>query len=104
MAKVSNANSKKATDKNSNREKALPENNSANTGFIFGLISIIAWILPLIGYPITICGIVFSVKGFKSKTAKTKAIIGLVLSILFLLVTLGNSILGVIQALQPTAF
>lgn len=69
---------------------------SANTGFILGLISIIAWFIPLFGYPVTICGIVNSAKGLKSNEAKTKAIIGLVLSIIFLIVTLINSILGVI--------
>lgn len=69
----------------------------ANTGFTLGLISIIAWILPLAGYPVTICGIVFSSKGLKSTANKTKALIGLVLSIIFLLATLTNSALGVLQ-------
>lgn len=71
-------------------------------GFILGLVSLVAWILPLAGYPVTICGIIFSAKHLKqtNKTAKTLAIIGLVLSILFLLVTLFNSFLGVIIALS----
>jgi len=70
-------------------------------GFILSLVSIIAWLLPLVGYPVTICGIIFSARHIrhKNKTAKTLGIIGLVLSILFLLLTLGNSILGVIIAL-----
>lgn len=69
---------------------------SANTGFILGLISIIAWFIPLFGYPVTICGIVNSSKGLKANEGKTKAIIGLVLSIIFLIVTIINSILGAI--------
>lgn len=68
---------------------------SAITGFVLGLVSILAWFLPLFGYPVTICGIVFSVKGIKSDK-KAMAIIGLVLSIIFLIVTLFNSILGVL--------
>lgn len=70
----------------------------ANTGFILGLISIIAWFIPLFGYPVTICGIVYSTKGLKSVNSKSKAVVGLVLSIIFLIVTLINSILGAIMS------
>lgn len=79
-------------------------NNSSNAdkkatkgmiGFILGLVSIIAWYIPLIGYPVTVCGIIFSSLGMNSKN-KGKAVAGLVLSIIFLIVTLINSILGAI--------
>lgn len=72
---------------------------NATIGFILGLISIVAWLLPLCGYPVTICGIVFSSKGFSSTTNKNKAIAGLTLSIIFLLATLANSVLGVLMNL-----
>ena len=52
-----------------------------------------AWFIPLIGYPVTICGIVFSAEGLKSNK-KNLAIAGLILSILFLVVTIINSFLG----------
>lgn len=68
----------------------------ANLGFILGLISIVAWFIPLFGYPVSICGIVFSSKGLKSTLSKGKATAGLILSIVFLIFTLINSILGVI--------
>ncbi len=71
---------------------------NANTGFILGLVSIIAWFIPLFGYPVTICGIVFSSKGLSSKNNHGKAIAGLILSIIFLIVTLINSIAGAIMA------
>lgn len=79
-------------------------NNSSNTdkkatkgmiGFILGLVSIIAWYIPLVGYPVTVCGIIFSALGMNSKN-KGKAVAGLVLSIIFLVVTIINSILGAI--------
>lgn len=73
---------------------------NAAVGLILGLISIVAWLLPLFGYPVTICGIVFSSKGLKSNTNKGKAIAGLVLSIVFLIVTLLNSLLGVLMMLD----
>ncbi len=70
---------------------------NATTGMILGLCSIIAWFIPLFGYPVTICGIVFSSKGLGSKN-NGQAVAGLVLSIVFLIVTLINSILGALMA------
>ncbi len=73
-------------------------NNSGNTaalvGFILGLCSIIAWFIPLFGYPVTIVGIIFSVLGLKSNIRKGMATVGLVLSIIFLVITLINSLAG----------
>jgi len=78
----------------------IPEENktdkNAMAGFILGLVSIIAWFIPLFGYPVTICGIIFSAKGLSSSLNKSKATAGLILSIIFLIITLINSILGVI--------
>lgn len=69
---------------------------NAVIGFILGLISIVAWLIPLFGYPVSICGIIFSAKGLKSATNKGKAITGLVLSIVFLVFTFFNSMLGLL--------
>lgn len=69
---------------------------NAVIGFILGLISIAAWLIPLFGYPVSICGIIFSAKGLKSTSNKGKAIAGLVLSIVFLFFTLCNSLVGVL--------
>ena len=67
---------------NSNVNKS---DKSSLVGFILGLVSIAAWIIPLFGYPVTICGIIFSAKGLKSINGKGKAIAGLILSITFLI-------------------
>lgn len=77
---------------------------SATAGFVLGLVSIIAWFIPLFGYPISICGIVFSAKGLKSKTNKGKAIAGLVLSIVFLVFTFINSMAGLFIGLNNTYY
>ena len=80
-------------------------NNASNTdkrktqamiGFILGLVSIIAWFIPLFGFPVTICGIVFSALGMKSPANKGKAVAGLTLSIIFLVVTFINSVAGAV--------
>ena len=72
---------------------------AATTSLILGLVSIISWIFPLIGYATTICGIIFGAMGLKS-SKKSLALTGLILSIIFLLATLTNSILGVILQLK----
>ncbi len=86
--KILNGTSKNEINNDSKSTKAM-------TGFVLGLISIIAWIIPLIGYPITILGIIFSALGLNSKN-KGKAIAGLILSIIFLILTFINSALGAI--------
>lgn len=75
-----------------NEDKASSQ---AMIGFILGLCSIVAWFLPIIGYPVNITGIVFSSKGMKSAN-RGKAIAGLTLSILFLIFTIINSLIGAI--------
>jgi len=70
---------------------------NAVVGFILGLVSIIAWLIPLFGYPVSICGIIFSAKGLKSQTNKGKAITGLVLSIVFLVFSFINSMVGLLM-------
>lgn len=76
--------------------KQNPLEKNAMIGFILGLCSTAAWLLPLLGYPVAVCGIVFSAKGLKPNKNKGKAIAGLTLSIIFLVLTLINSALGVV--------
>lgn len=73
---------------------------NASAGFILGLISIVAWLIPLFGYPVSICGIIFSSKGLKSQSNKSKAVAGLILSIIFLVFTFFNSLIGFFMGLE----
>lgn len=68
-------------------------NGHALASLILGLISIIAWIIPLFGIPIAIIGIIMGVMGRKS-SKKGMATAGLVLSIIFLLASIANAGLG----------
>lgn len=79
-----------------NKHEENKSDKQAVAGFILGLVSIMAWFIPLFGYPVTICGIIFSAKGLGSSLNKGKATAGLILSIIFLIITLINSILGVL--------
>ncbi|MCD8500451.1 MAG: DUF4190 domain-containing protein [Bacillaceae bacterium] len=69
----------------------------ATASLVLGLVGIIAWFIPLFGYPVTITGLVLGVKGLKSKN-RGMAIAGVTLSIIFLVITIINSIIGAIIA------
>lgn len=81
-------------------KQEVPVNNSSNgvAGFVLGIISIFAWLLPLIGYPVSIVGLVLSVKARKT-TPNGLATAGMVLSIIGLCLTAINSFLGVLLSL-----
>lgn len=67
-----------------------PNEKAAKTGFVLGLVGIVAWLIPIVGLPVTIIGIVKSSNGLDSP-ARGKAVAGLVLSIVFLLLTIVNA-------------
>lgn len=78
----------------------MKEKKYAQIGMILGLVSIVTWLLPLVGYPTTILAIIFSSKGLNDDANKGKAITGLVLGIIFLILTLINSIVGAVLAIN----
>ena len=57
------------------------QNNKAIAGLVLGITSLLAWLLPLLGYPVSIVGIIMGALGKKSEK-KNIAIVGLVLSII----------------------
>lgn len=65
----------------------------AIAGFILGLLSLLAWCIPLFGLPITVVGLVLSIKGRKSEYSGL-AIAGIVLNAIGLALTLVNGALG----------
>lgn len=71
----------------------------AIAGFILGLLAMLAWCIPLIGLPVTVAGLVLSVKGRRSGQASL-AIAGMVLNGIALGLTLGNAALGAYLAVS----
>ena len=71
----------------------------AKAGFILGLISIVAWLVPLFGVPVTIVGLVLSILGVKS-SRKKMAIAGIILSAIFLIATIINAVIGAMYGAQ----
>lgn len=67
---------------------------------IFGGLGLIAWYIPLFGYPIGVLGIVFGSKAIKTKSFKAIGIIALILGILCIVASAINSILGMMMMLE----
>jgi predicted Zn finger-like uncharacterized protein len=67
---------------------------AATASLVLGLIAIIAWCCPLIGFPVTVAGLICGCIGLKSQNNKGAAIAGLILNGLFLVATIANSALG----------
>jgi len=55
--------------------------------FVLGFVSIVTWIVPLLGFASTITGIVMGVLGRKTQN-KNKALVGIIMNCVFLLMTL----------------
>lgn len=74
------------------------KNGKATKGLILGIIGLIAWFIPLFGAPITIIGLIFSIKGLKS-LKRGAAIAGIVLSSIGLFATIVNASIGAYQGI-----
>ncbi len=71
-----------------------PKNDGkAIASFVLGIIGLVAWLIPLLGFPISIVGLVLASLSL-NKGQKGKAVVGLVLCILGLVATLINSVIG----------
>lgn len=60
---------------------------------VLGILGMLAWLLPIIGLPVTITGLVLGIRSMNS-TNKGMAIAGLTLSIIGLVLTIINASIG----------
>ncbi|HVT10669.1 MAG TPA: hypothetical protein VHE55_00250 [Fimbriimonadaceae bacterium] len=73
---------------------AAQASGQATAALVLGIVSMFAWCIPIIGLPITITAVVFGIKNLNSLD-RTKALIGLILGSIGLLLTIANFVLGV---------
>lgn len=71
----------------------VSKNGRAITGLILGIIGMVAWFIPIIGAPIVIIGLIFSIKGLKS-LKHGMAVTGIVLCSIGLFLTIANASIG----------
>ena len=81
--------------------QAEPGKNLALAGLIVGIVSLGAWFIPIIGFPVAIVGIFLAIMALRSVTRKGVATWALVLSIIGLVATAINSALGAYLATHP---
>ncbi len=72
---------------------ADPVAGKAKTSFILGIIGLIAWLIPIIGLPVTITGLVKGIKAWNS-SKHTIAVVGVVLCIIGLVLSIINMAIG----------
>ncbi len=70
-----------------------PLEGKAKASLILGIVGLIAWLLPIVGIPVTIVGIVKGVQAWKS-SKHTLAVAGVVLSIIGLVLAIINMAIG----------
>ena len=70
------------------------------TRFVLGIISCLAWYLPIIGFPVSIIGLIFSVRENKKprpiNSKFTQAEVSMILNTAGLVITIVNSFIGVL--------
>jgi DNA-directed RNA polymerase subunit RPC12/RpoP len=77
--------------------RTADKSGKATTSFWLGIVGMIAWILPIVGLPVSIAGLITGGLGLDSEK-RGKAVVGIVLSIIALLLSIANGVIGAILA------
>jgi hypothetical protein len=70
-----------------------PKRDKSYVSQILRVIGLVAWIIPIIGAPISIIGLIFGIKSYSGKN-RSYAVAGIVLCIIGLLATIINGSIG----------
>lgn len=74
-------------------EKQKQNRAIAVISLVLGVLGLGAWLIPLVGFPIAIAGLVLGIIGIK-KSSKKLAVVGVILASLSLLATVANAAIG----------
>ncbi len=69
----------------------------AIAALVLGIVSLLAWLLPIVGLPVSIVGLVLGIKTVKSEK-KAMAIAAIIMSSIGLVLTIINGALGAYMA------
>ncbi len=72
----------------------------AIAALVLGIVGLIAWCLPILGYPVGIVGIIMGIVGLQKTSKKGMCIAGIIMSAVCLIASLVNSIAGVMLMSQ----
>lgn len=71
-------------------------NGKATAALVLGVVSLIAWLLPLLGFPVSIIGLILGFAEIKKPGYSKASSAGTILSAIGLVLTIINSIAGAI--------
>lgn len=71
------------------------KNTNAWTAFILGIISSLAWLIPIIGLPVTVVGIALGAVGIKNPRYRGISIAAFVINIVFLAASIAKGIVDI---------
>lgn len=75
-----------------------PESSAGSlTSLVLGIIASLGWIIPIIGLPVTIVGIVLGAINLKNRQSKGLAIAGFVVNIVFLCASIAKGIVDIVR-------
>jgi len=77
----------------STQTQPQPKQGKPVTALVLGIVGMIAWLIPIIGLPVQITGLVFGIKALKSPK-RGMAIAAIVLCIIGLVLTIINAAIG----------
>lgn len=70
---------------------------------VFGIVGLLAWIIPIIGLPVGVVALVLGILGIK-KSNKGMSIAGIVLGVICLVLTIINGAIGAYQGYHGDAW
>src|SRR5262245_11372449 len=79
------------------RQRPEADPGKATASLVLGCIGMIGWLLPIIGLPVTITGLVLGIKGLNSRN-NGQAVAGVTLSVIGLILSVANAAIGAYMA------
>ena len=74
-----------------------PQNSASSwSSLILGIIASLGWIMPIIGFPVTVVGIVLGAMNLRNRQSKGIAIAGFVVNIVFLCASIAKGIVDIV--------
>lgn len=70
------------------------------TSLILGIISTLSWMVPIVGLPITVVGLVLGAMNMRNPKAKGAAIAGFIVNTVFLCVTVAKGIVDLVMHIK----
>jgi hypothetical protein len=108
LPRPASASRERRADERTRGQRATEGLDDENTGvataaLVLGIASLVAWIIPIIGFPVSITAVVCGSKGLRTQS-RSMATGGLVTGIVGLCLSMLNSLLGAIEGMNSGGY